>query len=604
MPSVEIAKLSDIAALEVAATAAADDAAAALAAATAAAATADGAAANATSALTIADLALPKAGGAMSGAITLAADPVDPLHAATRQYVLAQVNAAVANLLGGTPGAALDTIVELGAALASDDTDIAAINTALASRLITTNNLSDLTNAATARANLGLGSAATHAHTDYELAGAAAAAQAASQPLSSDLTAIAALTTTAYGRALLALADAAAGRTALGLGTAAQSATGDFDAAGAAAAAQAASQPLDSDLTSIAALTTTSIGRSLLAIANAGDGRTILAAAAASHSHLRADLPAELAFEDEANTFTLSQTISQNRLLKLGDAYLSSGGTGLAHLGNHAWYGDTGGGVGWQGDGVAGAFIQISGTGILFYEHNAARTVFTTLATLSSAGLAMQGKKITGLAAATANGDAVRYEQIPADPAAGTAGLRTLGTGATQAAQGSDAERAFATYRDLIGWRSGFIAAGKTAGTYLALPYNSDIINTGDLAGLSVVYLDPADYLAGTRTTKYRLRAYLLTNGTSVGTITFTFGLYPITAAGGGAGAQTVTIGTVQSGSTAAFANPATNSRIEANSGDFTAPAAGWYAIGFVVSGTTAASSRVVYGASLQMREV
>jgi hypothetical protein len=44
----------------------------------------------------------------------------------------------------------------------------------------------------------------------FEAAGAAAAAQAASQPLDSDLTAIAALTTTSYGRSLLALADAAA----------------------------------------------------------------------------------------------------------------------------------------------------------------------------------------------------------------------------------------------------------------------------------------------------------------------------------------------------------------------------------------------------------
>lgn len=39
------------------------------------------------------------------------------------------------------------------------------------------------------------------------------------QPLDSDLTAIAALTTTTYGRALLELANAAAGRTVLGLGT-------------------------------------------------------------------------------------------------------------------------------------------------------------------------------------------------------------------------------------------------------------------------------------------------------------------------------------------------------------------------------------------------
>lgn len=77
------------------------------------------------------------------------------------------------------------------------------------------------------------------------------------QPLDSDLTAIAALTTTTFGRALLTLADAAAARSDLGLGTAATSNTGDFDAAGAAAAAQAASQPLDSDLTSIAGLTPT-----------------------------------------------------------------------------------------------------------------------------------------------------------------------------------------------------------------------------------------------------------------------------------------------------------------------------------------------------------
>jgi hypothetical protein len=45
--------------------------------------------------------------------------------------------------------------------------------------------------------------------TYFDAAGAAAAAQAASQPLDSDLTAIAALATTTYGRALLTLADQA-----------------------------------------------------------------------------------------------------------------------------------------------------------------------------------------------------------------------------------------------------------------------------------------------------------------------------------------------------------------------------------------------------------
>ena len=51
---------------------------------------------------------------------------------------------------------------------------------------------------------------------------------AASQPLDSDLTAIAALSTTAFGRGLLALADAAALRTSAGLGTAATTAATDY----------------------------------------------------------------------------------------------------------------------------------------------------------------------------------------------------------------------------------------------------------------------------------------------------------------------------------------------------------------------------------------
>ena len=163
-----------------------------------------------------------------------------------------------------------------------------------ANALIKSNNLSDLSNTIAARNNLGLGTAASNAATDfatstqgskadnavpkslysargaivignatstaitliagtngqllyanssadagatwvtpnYEVAGAAAAAQAAaiaaSQPLDADLSNIAALTTTSYGRSFLTLADAAAARSALSLGTAASNAATDF----------------------------------------------------------------------------------------------------------------------------------------------------------------------------------------------------------------------------------------------------------------------------------------------------------------------------------------------------------------------------------------
>lgn len=153
----------------------------------------------------------------------------------TTQVVTSAGTATLTSLVGASSGAALaaheaDTTNIHGIA----DTSVLATSTSVASAISTH-------------------AAASDPHGDRAYAAGLAAGL---QPLDSDLTAIAALSTTTYGRALLALADAAALRTTAGLeiGTDVQA--------------------YDSDLAAIAALSTTTFGRALLALADAAALRT------------------------------------------------------------------------------------------------------------------------------------------------------------------------------------------------------------------------------------------------------------------------------------------------------------------------------------------
>lgn len=177
--------------------------------------------------------------------------------------------------------------------------------------------------------------------------------------------------------------------------------------------------------------------------------------------------------------------------------------------------------------------------------------------------------------------------------------FQTNGTGAASflESQGLSLEH----FETLVSWRGGQAPQGSVAGTY-ALPAFSTtgaILAPGsNFSPNAIVYLDPAEHL-GFGTLYYRVKAIVATNATAPA-ITFTVGLYPVTASGGGSNTNTMTFGTVVSGSTVAFTTPSASTLNQGTSGEFVAPSAGFYALGVVLSGTSATSSATQISAMVQ----
>ena len=90
-------------------------------------------------------------------------------HGVEGYATTAYVDTEISNLVDSAPGT-LDTLNELAAALGDDPNFATTTATNIGTKLAKASNLSDLTNVTTARSNLGLGSAATTASTDYATA--------------------------------------------------------------------------------------------------------------------------------------------------------------------------------------------------------------------------------------------------------------------------------------------------------------------------------------------------------------------------------------------------------------------------------------------------
>lgn len=174
----------------------------------------------------------------------------------------------------------------------------------------------------------------------------------------------------------------------------------------------------------------------------------------------------------------------------------------------------------------------------------------------------------------------------------------------------ADAENAFGTYKDLPLLGSGIFSASESAGTYVLGTREVQALPVAFASPASAVvpswflYFDKADWAAGSRTTKLRIRAQTIVSGAAPA-CNFAFGLYAVTGVGSGSNVPTITsLGSVVSGSAIAINTPGSGGATAAAGSDFVAPAAGLYVIAVVSSAATAASSVVLATARLQMRQV
>lgn len=153
--------------------------------------------------------------------------------------------------------------------------------------------------------------------------------------------------------------------------------------------------------------------------------------------------------------------------------------------------------------------------------------------------------------------------------------------------------------------QSGVIISTLTNGTY---GFGPGAMGTGATLPpfaltAATMDLDPADYALSARTAKYRIKVVMRVNAVAPG-VTFTWGLAVPTVSYGLSGAQGTVTALTPTGTAASIASPGASAATSANSGDFTAPAAGPLVPYVAVSANMAAGSQAGCTWTLQRRTV
>lgn len=144
-----------------------------------------------------------------------------------------------------------------------------------------------------------------------------------------------------------------------------------------------------------------------------------------------------------------------------------------------------------------------------------------------------------------------------------------------------------------------------TAGLRALVAPGGAAVGSSQNTAAATFYFDPADYAIAGLTTKLRLRASIATNDVDPAS-NFTVDLAAYSLPTGAANIVSGSLSSYVSGAQVAItdATLTANALVTATSGDFTAPAAGWYAIVVTTSANMTANSAAAVVAALAVRNV